>query len=216
MTIEVDTAIEGTVLSPRVQKIIKLEQGAEWNHWEAARLISEELADGKSQRQLANEIGKSHTHVQHMAKAWEWQLKLPPSDRPPFNELYNSPEVRGQSAAKPKSVPPAEPPPSYEPEPSTSVTAEPAWTSEPAYEPEPSYEPPEPVTSTPEPGGSTDPWDYHEVTFGSWAPTIEMAYMARLRRGSYPSEETRANLLRHIKDLRSQLSAFERMLNEGQ
>ena len=82
----------------RVQQIIEHEQRAdelaakaEEHRWEAARLISEELAAGKTQRQLGDEIGKSHEHVRLMSRCW--QLKLPGDERS-FNQVYNSDAVR--------------------------------------------------------------------------------------------------------------------------
>jgi hypothetical protein len=91
----------------RVAEIISHERQADdlsaqsdGHRWEAARLISEELPDGKSQRQLAAEIGKHHSHVQRMAKCWTWRLKSPGETRT-FNQVYNSPEVRG--TGKPES-----------------------------------------------------------------------------------------------------------------
>jgi len=46
---------------------------------------------------LASEIGKSQTHVSHMAKTWETHGRLPRQSLPSFNEAYHSPEVRGKS-----------------------------------------------------------------------------------------------------------------------
>lgn len=94
-------AMPGRVLT-RTEEIVRhetaaerLEGQAEHHRWEAARLISEELKAGKSQRKLAAEIGKDHKHVGYMKRVWsEWGLKSP-GERPPFNEAYNSPEVRG-------------------------------------------------------------------------------------------------------------------------
>lgn len=56
--------------------------------WEAARLISEELATGKSHRQLAGEIGKSHVHVGAMARVWRDHGGNPDYQDRPFNALY--------------------------------------------------------------------------------------------------------------------------------
>lgn len=90
---------ETTELS-RVDQIIyieaqadKLEEDVNSLRWQAAELIWQELDSGKSQRQLASEIGKSATHVNHMAKTWRVCLGKHPL--PPFNEAYHSPEVRG-------------------------------------------------------------------------------------------------------------------------
>lgn len=95
-----DDALRGVVLSPRVEEIIRLEKQGDECQWKAARLISEELEAGKTQRQLASEINKSKTHVLTMQRVWS--LKRPDDDRP-FNQVYNSPEVRG--TPKPKGLP---------------------------------------------------------------------------------------------------------------
>jgi hypothetical protein len=70
--------------------------------WAAAEGIAAELADGKSQRQLGREIGKDEKHVRLMRKCWEQCGLKSAADgtRPPFNEFYNSPEVRGIPKAK--------------------------------------------------------------------------------------------------------------------
>jgi hypothetical protein len=66
-----------TRVSQRVNEIIhheaeadRLTAEASEHRWEAARLIVEELVTGKTQRQLAQEIGKSHVHVGAMARVW--------------------------------------------------------------------------------------------------------------------------------------------------
>lgn len=94
--------VEGHVLT-RVEEIIRLEaqadrmaDEADRAKWEAARLIAEEVQSGKSLRKLAGEIGKSHQHVDRMKRCWEvagCHLKV--TDRPAFNHVYNSAEVRG-------------------------------------------------------------------------------------------------------------------------
>ena len=71
----------------------KLGQEADGHRWEAARLIFEEISSGKSQRQLAREIGKSYEHVRIMAKTWNIFGKCQP--RLAFNVAYHSPGVRG-------------------------------------------------------------------------------------------------------------------------
>lgn len=136
--LSVDDALFGEVLSPRVQQIIKLERQADDAQWEAARLIAAELDDGKSQRQLAREIGKTHTHVRYMALAWEWKLKFPPYELPPFNEVYNSSEVRGsrQPELAPSEPQDVELPLEPEPEPEIEL--------EPELEPDPEPMDPEP------------------------------------------------------------------------
>jgi hypothetical protein len=107
MTMQVDDAKNGVVLSARVSAIIQNERDAEMYEaqandckWAAAEDIAAELADGKSLRQLGGEIGKSFGHVRLMRKSWECALKYTPDDRPSFNEVYNSPEVRGVPAPK--------------------------------------------------------------------------------------------------------------------
>jgi hypothetical protein len=78
----------------------KLQGQADTHRWMAAKLIAEELADGKSQRDLAAEIGKSKVHVQRMKKLWEVFGPLGDQERPPFNTAYHSAEVRGREAGE--------------------------------------------------------------------------------------------------------------------
>jgi len=110
-------ALEGEVLSENVANIIQLQHDEERlvgdleeNRWEQARLIVAELDAGKSQRQLAREIGKrSHTHVQHMARAWRRFGNLGCHDRPPFNVAYHDRSKRRElpepEAPKPEPTP---------------------------------------------------------------------------------------------------------------
>lgn len=69
--------------------------------WVAAQLIWEEIEEGKSRRQLAQEIGKSHTHVRYMYNCWDLvgrKVMTGEADTealPNFNEVYHSTEVRG-------------------------------------------------------------------------------------------------------------------------
>jgi len=91
----------------RIAEIRKHEAIAERNdsttshhRWIAAQLIWEEVNEGKSRRQLGQEIGKSHTHVRYMYNCWDLVgRKLGGIDAdgglPNFNEIYNSVEVRG-------------------------------------------------------------------------------------------------------------------------
>ncbi len=58
------------------------------HRWDAARLIAEELASGKSQRQLGEEIGRDHKHVARMAKVWRTFGDPGPHGRPSFSECY--------------------------------------------------------------------------------------------------------------------------------
>jgi hypothetical protein len=101
-----------------VEKIKKLEAEAdklsaeyESNRWEAARLISEELASGMSQRELARQIGKSDTHVIRMRKCWEAKCNPRVADNRTFNEVYHSTEVRGEPKPKPEPEPEKRPEP---------------------------------------------------------------------------------------------------------
>ena len=82
-----------TTTTARVAKIIECERQADQHakaadelRWEAAELIASELADGKTQRQLAAEIGKTHNHARWMARAW--QLFGDQVSRPPFSAAY--------------------------------------------------------------------------------------------------------------------------------
>lgn len=77
-----------------------LSERADEHRWEAARLISEELETGKSQRQLASEIGKSQPHVWRMNQCWKRYFKV--SEPPSFNEIYNSDEIRGVKPPEPE------------------------------------------------------------------------------------------------------------------
>src|SRR5262249_54514913 len=62
----------------RVAQIIDIEKRADAAEgeasdlrWEAARLIHEELAEGKTQRGIAAEIGKSQNHVFRYNRVWD-------------------------------------------------------------------------------------------------------------------------------------------------
>lgn len=103
----IDDALRGAVLPRRVHEIIQHEHQADdlvaeadEHRWEAARLIAEELAQGKSQRQLASEIGKSLRHVQLMATVHGDYLGS--HDRPAFNQAY-------QDAKRPALIAESEP-----------------------------------------------------------------------------------------------------------
>src|SRR5262245_18111411 len=74
----------GEVRADRITVIIDCEQKADAHlaeadalRWQAAELIAAELADGKTQRQLAEEIGKSQPHVCYMAAVWQRSLDNP-------------------------------------------------------------------------------------------------------------------------------------------
>lgn len=97
--------IDAELVPERVDQIIQHEaaavqsaQEAEAHRWEAARLISEELADGMSQRALAAEIGKSQPHVSYMAKCWAQRDN---HGYHSFDELYHSADIRGEVTAGP-------------------------------------------------------------------------------------------------------------------
>jgi hypothetical protein len=64
-------------------------------------VIAEELDNGKSQRELAREIGKDEKHVRLMRKSWELCGLKSAVERPPFNQVYNSPEVRSGNSPEP-------------------------------------------------------------------------------------------------------------------
>src|SRR5258706_10246459 len=91
----------GTAPVNNVEEIIRLEADADKLdseasdlRWKAAELIHAELQTGKSQAQLAMEIGKSQAHVSYMARCWDYHLSY--NVRPHFNTLYNSPLIRGR------------------------------------------------------------------------------------------------------------------------
>lgn len=103
----------------RVQKIKDLLQLSTRNEnvssaarWEAAHLIWEELRSGKSQREVGEEIGTSHTHVGRMARCWEVVVHGPQIEYDSFEQLgetydfrqvYQSEDIRGPAAKKPES-----------------------------------------------------------------------------------------------------------------
>ena len=68
----------------------KLQAESDALRWQAAELIAAELADGKSFRALAAEIGKSVGHVQRMAVCG----RIPGDTRPLFNEAYQAAKGR--------------------------------------------------------------------------------------------------------------------------
>lgn len=72
----------------------KLYENAEALQWEAAELIATELAEGKTQRELAKEIGKSQMHVSYMSRIWKIKLENPGVQERSFNDLYQ--EVKGR------------------------------------------------------------------------------------------------------------------------
>lgn len=56
------------------QVIVDAARDSDQLRWTAARLIAEELTTGKTQRQVAEEIGKSVTHVNFMNQVWRVYL----------------------------------------------------------------------------------------------------------------------------------------------
>ena len=85
---------------------------ASTHRWEAARLIWETIKTGESQRSIAEQVGKSHTHIRYMYNCWEMvgrKLRVSGSeDLPDFQSVYNSDEVRGyKPKAEDKAVPEA-------------------------------------------------------------------------------------------------------------
>jgi hypothetical protein len=70
------------------------------HRWEAARLIWEEITEsGTSRRALADQIGKSHTHVRYMFNCWDivgrkLVVSEGSSSLPNFNTVYTSEEIR--------------------------------------------------------------------------------------------------------------------------
>lgn len=99
----------------RVEEIIRLESeietSREASQWDVARLIWEELETGKTQRVLAEEIGKTQQHVSYMAKAHKISLDNPGCMERPFSSTYNeakrpTPKTDPEEkAAEPKAVP---------------------------------------------------------------------------------------------------------------
>lgn len=93
------------------------EATADEHRWEAARLISEELAAGTSQRDLATAIGQSQSQVFRKNAVWERFARE--SDRPAFSKAMNSAAPRGEPKPRPDNKPVPEPRPHDEPEPDT-------------------------------------------------------------------------------------------------
>jgi hypothetical protein len=98
------STLTSTVMN-RVAQIIQTESDADKLlaesdalRWHAAELIAAELADGKSQRQLAREIGKSQAHVSKCAKLWTLYGGDSLENRPAWHDVYRS--VSGKSARR--------------------------------------------------------------------------------------------------------------------
>jgi hypothetical protein len=65
--------------------------------WKAAKGIWEEVQTGKSHRQLAQEITKSHVYVGWYAKCWELVMDAYDEGHLPiFADIFYSTEVRGE------------------------------------------------------------------------------------------------------------------------
>ncbi len=107
---------------PRVDLIIWCERGAEALQWKAAELIADELTDGKSGRELGRQIDKDESHVRRMRKCWVKRADYSPHRFKSFSDFYNSPEIRGPSAAKQVTAGPAKSPPIAAPDPWTGDT----------------------------------------------------------------------------------------------
>src|SRR5579863_1376172 len=107
---------------PRVDLIIWCERGAEALQWKAAELIADELTDGKSGRELGRQIDKDESHVRRMRKCWVKRADYSPHRFKSFSDFYNSPEIRGPSAAKQIGGGPAKSPPTPAPDPWTGDT----------------------------------------------------------------------------------------------
>jgi hypothetical protein len=89
---------EVRVVETRIRQIINCEAEAERHtakandlRWKAAQLMVEELA-GKSQTQLAKDIGKSEGHVSFCVKAWRLYHDKDP--RPRWQEAYDAAQNR--------------------------------------------------------------------------------------------------------------------------
>ncbi len=91
----------------RVERIIELEaeaddleNRADDARWEAARLIYEEVAAGKSIGRLSKQVEKSHTHVSRMRRVWEnWlqqQIQFPEVERPLITDAYEEAKNKAQ------------------------------------------------------------------------------------------------------------------------
>jgi hypothetical protein len=94
----------------RIREIIALLRQAEHDgttqseyNWRASRLIWEEVQAGTKQVDLAQQIGKSQSHVTRLKKCWQIFVINPGvefscyADLGSFYEAYNSPEVHGES-----------------------------------------------------------------------------------------------------------------------
>jgi hypothetical protein len=66
--------------------------------WKVAEKIWEEWRDGTNNIDLAKAINKSTMHVYRMRRCWEVNLKV--HDKPFFNDVYNSDEVRKPPAKR--------------------------------------------------------------------------------------------------------------------
>jgi hypothetical protein len=79
----------------------KIQLKADDHRWEAARLISEELESGKTQKALAKEISKTQGHVSKCAALWK--KFSDENDRPTWAKAYNSVSSRpSKTSSEPK------------------------------------------------------------------------------------------------------------------
>jgi hypothetical protein len=90
----------------RISEIIRLEKEAteadgEANdlRWESARLISEELETGKTQRTLSEEVGLSQPEVFRRKTAWGRYAGVSPEQRPAFATACDEANKRGQQVS---------------------------------------------------------------------------------------------------------------------
>ena len=104
-------AMTPAALSPRVAEIIshesdaeKLQADADAHCWEAARLISEELSTGTSQKVLAYSISKSQPHVSKCAAVWAKYGDYSLANRPLWADAYHE---KNSKAPKPTPTPDA-------------------------------------------------------------------------------------------------------------
>ncbi len=75
------------------------------HRWEAARLIWETVMAGQSRREIAEQVGKSHTHINLMYKCWDLAGRQfttsSPENLPDFNAIYHSAEIRDSQRTEP-------------------------------------------------------------------------------------------------------------------
>jgi hypothetical protein len=98
----------------RIAQIIKLEaeadtadgqakaatEEAELLRWETARLISEELATGTSQRRLAEQVGLSQPTIFRRKEAWKRYGNVSADERPKFSAACEEANPQGHSPVR--------------------------------------------------------------------------------------------------------------------